>query len=80
MAIDGYYTVEDLANSFDVAASTVRRWANCQRVPYVRLGNTILFPKKEFEEHLREIMVKPVGKAPRRGRRGRRKMIEEGKK
>lgn len=55
---DNYYTSGQLADAMHVKPGTVRAWARRGRVPYVKLGTVLLFPKKDIRVYLQRRLRK----------------------
>ena len=51
---DDYLTTRQLAGAVGVKPATVRSWVRQGRVPFVKLGTILLFPKEEIGLYLQK--------------------------
>ncbi len=50
--LNGFMSVEDLANKFDVSIKTIYRWKNKYKIPYIKLGNRSMFDQIDIRNCL----------------------------
>jgi excisionase family DNA binding protein len=51
---DNYYTTRQIAEGLGVKPATVRSWVRHGRVPFVRVGTILLFPKDAISVYLQK--------------------------
>ena len=52
-------TADELSDKLRLSPKTLYAWAAQGRVPYVRIGGALLFPKRQIIEWLRERNYRP---------------------
>lgn len=50
-----YYDASDLARLFNVSKRTIYKWGQDGRLPRLKMGSKLLYPRREIEELVRKL-------------------------
>jgi excisionase family DNA binding protein len=51
--------VKETSEYLNVSLHTIRKWVSQKRIPFVKLGDRIIFKLSDLEDHLENNLVKP---------------------